>query len=358
VSQKITVRHGDQRRARCRDHGARGAQGARGGPRRRSSPPGQVDDGEPDEWDLDRPPPTATSRRGHQRRHRAGAGDPAPLHRPPDGAGGHRPVPGRQVGDRAARRGRLLLRLRGGAPLHPRGPRGIEARMHELCAQRQRFVREELSKDEALELFADQPYKRDHRAVGDGTDLDDAEVDADPDSSRLHRLPQRPRPDDGGEEAWVDLCRGPHIPSSERVPAFKLLRTAGAYWRGREDQPMLQRIYGTAWESRKALKQHLTMLEEARKRDHRKLGRELELCTSPTSSDPGCRCSCPTARSCASRWRTGSATRRCARLRARLHAAHRQGGPVADLGAPRELRGADVPGHGARRRRHATGSSR
>jgi threonyl-tRNA synthetase len=87
--------------------------------------------------------------------------------------------------------------------------------------------------------------------------------------------------------AWSDLCRGPHVPSTDRIPAFKLLRSAGAYWRGREDQPMLQRIYGTAWESRKALQQHLTMLEEAKKRDHRKLGRELELIHQPDELGPG-----------------------------------------------------------------------
>ncbi|HKJ56006.1 MAG TPA: threonine--tRNA ligase, partial [Nitriliruptoraceae bacterium] len=90
-----------------------------------------------------------------------------------------------------------------------------------------------------------------------------------------------------GEVAWSDLCRGPHVPSSERIPAFTLLRSAGAYWRGREDRPMLQRIYGTAWESRKALKAHMTMLEEAASRDHRKLGRELELTHFPDELGPG-----------------------------------------------------------------------
>jgi threonyl-tRNA synthetase len=169
-------------------------------------------------------------------------------------------------------------------PFTPEDLEAIEARMHELLKQRQQFVREELSKDEALELFADQPYKREIIERVGAVDLDDAEVDADPESS-VFTVYRNVRPE--GDEAWVDLCRGPHIPSSERVPAFKLLRTAGAYWRGREDQPMLQRIYGTAWESRKALKQHLTMLEEAKKRDHRRLGRELELVHFPDELGPG-----------------------------------------------------------------------
>jgi hypothetical protein len=109
-------------------------------------------------------------------------------------------------------------------------------------------------------MFADQPYKREIvERVAAGAAEQDAVAGADGDPT--FTIYRNVRPD--GDEAWVDLCRGPHIPSSERVPAFKLLRTAGAYWRGREDQPMLQRIYGTAWESRKALEAHLTMLEEA-----------------------------------------------------------------------------------------------
>jgi threonyl-tRNA synthetase len=164
----------------------------------------------------------------------------------------------------------------------------IEARMIELMRERQSFVREELSEDEALELFADQPYKREviQRVAAGGADVDAAADEvADDGEAPVFTVYRNVRPE--GDEAWVDLCRGPHIPSSERVPAFKLLRTAGAYWRGREDQPMLQRIYGTAWESRKALEAHLAMLEEARKRDHRKLGRELELVHFPDELGSG-----------------------------------------------------------------------
>ena len=164
----------------------------------------------------------------------------------------------------------------------------IEARMEELLREKQSFVREELSRDAALEEFADQPYKREIiELVEAGTIVSnvDAAPDEDDDGPPTFTVYRNVRPD--GSVAWSDLCRGPHVPSTDRVPAFKLLRSAGAYWRGREDQPMLQRIYGTAWESRKALKQHLTMLEEAKKRDHRKLGRDLELVHFPEDLGPG-----------------------------------------------------------------------
>ena len=177
-------------------------------------------------------------------------------------------------------------------PFTPEDLERIEARMKELMKERQTFEREELSKDEALELFADQPYKREvieRVASGEigADDTQDAAEAAEGEEPTFTVYRNCRTTEDGAEEAWVDLCRGPHIPSSERVPAFKLLRTAGAYWRGREDQPMLQRIYGTAWESSKALKAHLTMLEEAAKRDHRKLGRELELTHFPPELGPG-----------------------------------------------------------------------
>ena len=174
-------------------------------------------------------------------------------------------------------------------PFTPEDLEKIEARMSELMKQRQSFVREELSKDEALALFADQPYKKDViERVAAGNLDPDAEGDAvaaEEGEDPVFTVYRNVNPD--GDEAWVDLCRGPHIPSSERVPAFKLLRTAGAYWRGQESNPMLQRIYGTAWESKKALQAHLTMLEEAAKRDHRKLGRELELTHFPEELGPG-----------------------------------------------------------------------
>jgi threonyl-tRNA synthetase len=181
-------------------------------------------------------------------------------------------------------------------PFTPEDLERIEARMTELLEERQRFVREEVDRDDALDEFADQPYKTQIiELVDDGTIVSAVDVGGggdeagDAGAAPTFTVYRNVRvAEDGTEEvAWSDLCRGPHVPSTDRIPAFKLLRSAGAYWRGREDQPMLQRIYGTAWESRKALQQHLTMLEEAKKRDHRKLGRDLELIHHPDELGPG-----------------------------------------------------------------------
>ena len=90
-----------------------------------------------------------------------------------------------------------------------------------------------------------------------------------------------------GDVEFVDLCRGPHVPSTKRLGAFKLTKVAGAYWRGNEKGPMLQRIYGTAWESKEALAEHLHRLEEAERRDHRKLGVELDLFSFPEEIGSG-----------------------------------------------------------------------
>ena len=136
----------------------------------------------------------------------------------------------------------------------------IEARMAEIVAADQPFERLEMSKAEALKMFAKHPFKTEIIQ-----NVDEGEVAAG-DSISAYR-----------NRDFVDLCRGPHLPSTGRLAAFRLLRTAGAYWRGDEKRPQLQRIYGTAWESRKALDAYVHRLEEARKRDHRKLGVELEL---------------------------------------------------------------------------------
>ena len=110
-----------------------------------------------------------------------------------------------------------------------------------------------------------------------------------------------------GERVWTDLCRGPHLPTTRRIPAFKLMRSAAAYWRGSEKNPQLQRIYGTAWATRDDLKAYLQRLEEAAKRDHRKLGAELDLFSFPDELGLGAgRCSTPRAASCARSWRTTS----------------------------------------------------
>jgi threonyl-tRNA synthetase len=166
-------------------------------------------------------------------------------------------------------------------PFTPDDIEAIEARMRELLVAKQRFVRAEVTREEALALFADQPYKREVIERVEPSEVDVAEGRDEPTFTVYRNV----APD--GAEAWVDLCRGPHLGSTDRIPAFKLLRTAGAYWRGREDQPMLQRIYGTAWESQQALDDHLKMLEEARARDHRRLGRELGMLHMPEELGPG-----------------------------------------------------------------------
>jgi threonyl-tRNA synthetase len=150
-------------------------------------------------------------------------------------------------------------------PFTPEDIERIEARMREIIAERQRFVRAELSRDEGLELFRDQPYKREIIEA-----VDESEG-AGP-SVSVYRNTRA-----GVEGGFVDLCRGPHVPNTGRLGNFKLMRVAGAYWRGDESRPQLQRIYGTAWESKDALAAHLHRLEEAERRDHRKLGAELDL---------------------------------------------------------------------------------
>jgi threonyl-tRNA synthetase len=171
-------------------------------------------------------------------------------------------------------------------PFTPEDLQRITDRMHEIIRENQAFRRRELSRDEALELFADQPYKLEiiERATsGEGVSGDET-ADIDPDARNVISVYDNLRADG---EVWPDLCRGPHIPTTKWVPAFALQRVAGAYWRGDEKRAQLQRIYGTAWESKKALAEHLERLEEARKRDHRKLGRELELVHFPDELGPG-----------------------------------------------------------------------
>ena len=171
-------------------------------------------------------------------------------------------------------------------PFTPDDMQRIEDRMHEIIRENQSFRRRELSRDEALELFADQPYKREiiERATsGEGVTGEEA-ADVDPGATTVISVYDNVRADG---TVWPDLCRGPHIPTTKWVPAFKLQRVAGAYWRGDEKRPMLQRIYGTAWESKKALAAHLERIEQARERDHRKIGRELDLLSFPEELGSG-----------------------------------------------------------------------
>ena len=168
--------------------------------------------------------------------------------------------------------------LPGGAHFSADDLERIEARMREIVKVDEPFVREEVDRDAALTLFADQPYKVEIIERVDAADS--TEVGEGP----VITVYRNPRPD--GSD-FVDLCRGPHVPSTKKLGAFKLTKVAGAYWRGDEKRPMLQRIYGTAWESKAALDEHLHRLEEAEQRDHRKLGAELDLFSFPEEVGSG-----------------------------------------------------------------------
>ncbi len=154
-------------------------------------------------------------------------------------------------------------------PLTPEDLEEIEARMREIIKNDSEFIREEVSADQAREMFADQPYKLE---LIEGLEEGDVDEHGNP-------VDEKPVITIYKSDEFVDLCRGPHLESTGKIHpnAVKLMKVAGAYWRGDENNPMLQRIYGTAWLSPKDLKQHLWRMEEARKRDHRKLGRELDL---------------------------------------------------------------------------------
>jgi threonyl-tRNA synthetase len=144
--------------------------------------------------------------------------------------------------------------------------------MVQIIAQDQPFVRVEVTTDEALAAFEGNPYKIEIITDGEAA-ADDPTAPAAESGITLYR---NDKPDGGH---WQDLCRGPHVPTTKWIPAFTLQRVAGAYWRGSEKNKMLQRIYGTAWDTQEELDRHLWRLEEAKKRDHRKLGRELDLFT-------------------------------------------------------------------------------
>jgi threonyl-tRNA synthetase len=169
--------------------------------------------------------------------------------------------------------------LPGGATFSDDDLARIEARMREIVEADQPFVRSEMSLDAAKELFADQPYKVEiiERVESAEADGDDAGEVGDGSVISAYR----------NTDQFVDMCVGPHVPSTGRLGHFKLQKVAGAYWRGNERGPMLQRIYGTAWESKKALAAHLHQLEEAAKRDHRKLGAELDLIEFPRELGAG-----------------------------------------------------------------------
>jgi threonyl-tRNA synthetase len=170
-------------------------------------------------------------------------------------------------------------------PFTPEDLKTVEQRMQAIVKQGQRFSRRPVGDDEARAELAAEPFKLEliglkgsAATAGEGAS---AEVGAGELTIYDNLDPKT------GELCWKDLCRGPHLPTTRNIPAFKLMRSAAAYWRGSEKNPQLQRIYGTAWESRDALKAHLDFLAEAEKRDHRKLGTELDLFSIPDEIGSG-----------------------------------------------------------------------
>jgi threonyl-tRNA synthetase len=191
-------------------------------------------------------------------------------------------------------------------PFDPDDLKKIEARMRAIVKQGQRFSRRVVLEDEARAELSGEPYKLElvglkggavDPAGGSGpsgsgvsprgavspqiSDEESAEVGG-PELTMYDNLDPR-----SGSVIWTDLCRGPHLPTTRHIPAFKLMRTGGAYWRGSEKNPQLQRIYGTAWESRQAQDDYLHRLAEAERRDHRKIGAELDLFSFPSEIGSG-----------------------------------------------------------------------
>lgn len=150
-------------------------------------------------------------------------------------------------------------------PLKPEDLPKIEKRMRNHQKRKEVYEREEVSRAEALEIFADNPYK--------------VEI--------INELPEDETISTYTQGDFLDLCRGPHVETTSEIGPFKLQSIAGAYWRGDEHRPMLQRIYGTAWNTQEELDAYLQMLEEAQKRDHRRLGRELDLFSVSEEIGPG-----------------------------------------------------------------------
>ncbi|WP_169834712.1 threonine--tRNA ligase [Nocardioides dokdonensis] len=159
----------------------------------------------------------------------------------------------------------------------------IESRMRKIIKEGQKFSRRVTSDADALTELADEPYKIELIGLkGGAADTEGAAVEVGAGELTIYDNVDRK-----GETAWSDLCRGPHLPTTKRIPAFKLMRSAAAYWRGDEKNKQLQRIYGTAWESKEALEAHLHRIEEAERRDHRKLGRDLDLFSFPDEIGSG-----------------------------------------------------------------------
>ncbi|MDX6278141.1 MAG: threonyl-tRNA synthetase [Nocardioidaceae bacterium] len=169
-------------------------------------------------------------------------------------------------------------------PFVPEDLEKIESRMRKIIKEGQKFDRREISDDAARAELADEPYKLEliglKSTAGDAAE--GASVEVGEGGLTIYDNLKR-----DGSLAWKDLCRGPHLPTTKRIPAFTLMRSAAAYWRGDEKNKQLQRIYGTAWETKEALDEHLHRIEEAQRRDHRRLGQELDLYSFPDEIGSG-----------------------------------------------------------------------
>jgi threonyl-tRNA synthetase len=166
-------------------------------------------------------------------------------------------------------------------PFTPESLEKIESAMRKIVKEGQRFKRRVTNEADALNELAKEPYKCELVGIKGGSS-DESSVEVGGAELTIYDNLGR-----DGQPVWSDLCRGPHLPSTKHIPAFKLMRSAGAYWRGSEKNPMLQRIYGTAWPSVDALNAYLELLLEAEKRDHRRLGAELDLFSFPEEIGSG-----------------------------------------------------------------------
>lgn len=166
-------------------------------------------------------------------------------------------------------------------PFTPDDLKVLEKSMEKIIRAAQRFSRRVVTESDALKELANEPYKCELVGIkGPGDGDEGTEVGG-------SELTIYDNVDKDGTRFWGDLCRGPHLPSTRYIPAFKLMRTAAAYWRGSEQNPMLQRVYGTAWATKEDLQGHLDQIAEAEKRDHRKLGSELDLFSFPEEIGSG-----------------------------------------------------------------------
>jgi threonyl-tRNA synthetase len=167
-------------------------------------------------------------------------------------------------------------------PFNPEDLTKLESVMKKIVKDGQRFKRRVITDNEALEELSHEPYKCELVKLKSSDAAEGASVEVGAGELTIYDNLGR-----DGKPVWSDLCRGPHLPSTKFIPAYKLMRSAGAYWRGSEKNPMLQRIYGTAWPSQEELDGYLHLLAEAEKRDHRRLGAELDLFSFPEEIGSG-----------------------------------------------------------------------